>query len=161
MRTASHIRNIQRIERGERQPGIMLALRLVAATDANAGEFFALLASSLAPQAHTTTMGENVSHALPKYEKVQIEGVKCLFGPLLHQVRLAASLSQAEMAQKVQYNLRNMGAVEKGIQEPGVMVALSMVMATGTDVKTFFNTLYEMASSRRATNRIPPNRLES
>lgn len=150
LRAQYHIRNIQRIERGEHQPGVMLALRLVAATNVNVGDFFALLASFAFQRKNpqSTPKAEKTPPVQPKYEKAQLEGVKCLFGPLIHQARLAAEISQAEVAQKVQYNLRNVGAVEKGKQEPGVMVALGMVTATEANVETFFNMLHELASAR-------------
>lgn len=160
LRTRYHIRNIQRIEQGEHQPGIMLALRLAAAAEADVGEFFAALSLSV-PAAHnpndppTTTLPVP---AQPRYEDARFAGCKCLFGPLLHQARLAAGLAQAEMARKVQYSLRNISAVEKGRQEPGVMIALGMVTATGVDVKTFFNTLHALASAENI-DEAPPGRL--
>ena len=43
MRLQYHTRNIQRIEGVLRQPGVLLALRMAAAVDANPGEFFEAL----------------------------------------------------------------------------------------------------------------------
>ena len=39
MRLQYHARNIQRIEGGLRQPGVLLALRMVVAVDADPGDF--------------------------------------------------------------------------------------------------------------------------
>ncbi|WP_165079091.1 MULTISPECIES: helix-turn-helix transcriptional regulator [unclassified Desulfovibrio] len=46
------------------------------------------------------------------------------------------------MARAAGYNLRNMSVVEKGLQEPGIMTALALVMTTGVDVEEFFRTLH-------------------
>ena len=43
MRLQYHTRNIQRIEDGSRQPGVLLALRMVAAVGADPGDFFETL----------------------------------------------------------------------------------------------------------------------
>lgn len=42
MRLQYHTRNIQRIEDGSRQPGVLLALRMVVAVDAAPGDFLKL-----------------------------------------------------------------------------------------------------------------------
>jgi DNA-binding XRE family transcriptional regulator len=120
----------------------MLALRLAAAADADVGEFFQQLAAAVFPE---TIAQIRVAPFELTVDVVQLEGVKCLFGPLLRQARLAAGLSQDAMLQKVQYDLRNIGAVEKGRQEPGVMLALGMVTATGADVRMFFDALHALA----------------
>ena len=43
MRLQYHTRNIQRIEGGLRQPGVLLALRMASVVDAAPGEFFEAL----------------------------------------------------------------------------------------------------------------------
>ena len=43
MRLQYHARNIQRIEGGLRQPGVLLALRMVVAVGADPGDFFETL----------------------------------------------------------------------------------------------------------------------
>ena len=43
MRLQYHTRNIQRIEDGSRQPGVLLALRMVVAVDADPGKFWETL----------------------------------------------------------------------------------------------------------------------
>ena len=51
MRLQYHTRNIQRIEDGSRQPGVLLALRMVVAVDAEPGEFFETLFEEAACEA--------------------------------------------------------------------------------------------------------------
>ena len=46
VRLQHHTRNIQRIEGGLRQPGVLLALRMVVAVDAEPGDFFETLLKS-------------------------------------------------------------------------------------------------------------------
>ncbi len=140
-----HLRNIQRIEGGMRQPGVALALRLVGAVGANPGDFFQNLFEEIA---ENLLCGEvlppgrvEVAYRRPELE----EEVKCLFGPLLAQARLAGGVSQTAMAKQAGYNLRNVNAVEKGRQEPGVVSALCLVAATGADIRSFFHHLHEFS----------------
>lgn len=135
-----HLRNIQRIEKGEQQPGIMLALRLVAAVDADVGDFFERLHRETmgVEQRATIDAGGGFEMCLPD----RLPEVKCLFGPLFQTARLYGQVSQTAIAKRAGYSLRNINAVEKGQQEPGVMVALAMVGATGVDVRSFFAGLH-------------------
>ena len=48
IRLQYHMRNIQRIEGGLRQPGVRLALRMAAVADADTGEFFEALFEEVA-----------------------------------------------------------------------------------------------------------------
>ena len=118
-----------------------MAFRLLNAIGVEPGSFMAALAREHAawlPQS-TSGMGSvTVSYVLAPLE----EGQKSLFGPLLAQARLAAHVSQTAMARVAGYNLRNMSVVEKGLQEPGIMTALALVMTTGVDVEEFFRTLH-------------------
>lgn len=146
MRLQYHTRNIQRIESGSRQPGVLLALRMVTAVGANPGDFFQSLFENIAGN---PTCGEmlppgrvEVVYRQPELE----EEVKCLFGPLLTQARLAGGVSQTAMAKQAGYNLRNVNAVEKGRQEPGVVSALCLVAATGADIRSFFHHLHEFST---------------
>ncbi|WP_165078489.1 MULTISPECIES: helix-turn-helix transcriptional regulator [unclassified Desulfovibrio] len=135
-----HIRNLQRIEKGEQQPGVNLALRLLAAIGAEPGAFMQKLADeclpglphSLSPMGHVT-----ISYEMPQMK----EGQKSLFGLFLVQARVAAAVSQTAMAKAAGYNLRNINGVESGRQDPGIMTALALVKATGADVGDFFNAL--------------------
>ena len=77
-----------------------------------------------------------------------VEELKSIFGPLLAQARLAVGMSQTAMAKSAGYNnLRNVNAVEKGQQEPGVMSALALVAATGVDIREFFDQLHHASAA--------------
>lgn len=141
LKMSYHIRNLQRIEKGEQQPGVNLALRLLNAIEAEPGAFMQKLADecqaslppNLSPLGHVT-----ISYELPQRK----EGRKSLFGLFLVQARAAASVSQTAMAKAANYNLRNINGVESGKQDPGIMTALALVRTTGVDIGNFFNTLY-------------------
>lgn len=136
-----HIRNIQRIEQGVSQPGISLAFKLIQALNAQPGEFLSELATkykAIFPTSISPLNQISISYILPDTQEIP----KSLFGPLLLQARVASCISQTAMAKAAGYNLRNINAVERGKQEPGIITALSLVLATGVDVKEFFNTLY-------------------
>ena len=147
MRLQYHTRNIQRIEDGSRQPGVLLALRMVVAVDAEPGDFFETLFEE--------SFGEACDEVLSPPQRVSVtyqplgavEGLKSIFGPLLAQARLAVGMSQTAMAKSAGYNLRNVNAVEKGQQEPGVMSALALVAATGVDIREFFDQLHQVSAA--------------
>lgn len=136
-----HIRNLQRIEKGEQQPGVNLALRLLNAIGAEPGAFMQKLADecltslpqSLSPMGHVT-----ISYEMPQLK----EGQKSLFGLFLVQARVTGAVSQTAMAKAARYNLRNINGVESGRQDPGIMTALALVKTTGVDIGDFFNKLY-------------------
>lgn len=146
MRLQYHTRNIQRIEDGSRQPGVLLALRMVVAVGAEPGEFFETLFEE--------SVGEALDGAASSLKRISVtyqplgavEGLKSIFGPLLAQARLAVGMSQTAMAKSAGYNLRNVNAVEKGQQEPGVMSALALVAATGVDIREFFDQLHQVSA---------------
>ena len=147
VRLQHHTRNIQRIEGGLRQPGVLLALRMVVAVDAEPGDFFETLFEE--------SVGEACDEVLSPPQRVSVtyqplgavEGLKSIFGPLLAQARLAVGMSQTAMAKGAGYNLRNVNAVEKGQQEPGVMSALALVAATGVDIRGFFDQLHQTSAA--------------
>lgn len=138
--------NLRRIENGETQPGVMLAVRLLAATGADVGECFRQLAEEEGLLALANTqeglpqkqMPDELLHRIEQIHET-MRTVPCPFGPLLKEVRVFYGVSQKTVAEKAGYHLRNMLEVEKGEREPGVMTALAMVTATGGDVKWFFN----------------------
>ena len=142
LKMSYHIRNLQRIEKGEQQPGVNLALRLLNAIGAEPGAFMQKLADecqdslppSLSPLGHVT-----ISYEMPQ----RMECQKSLFGLFLVQARVAGAVSQTAMARAAGYNLRNINGVESGKQDPGIMTALALVMTTGVDVENFFNKLYQ------------------
>lgn len=141
LKMSYHIRNLQRIEKGEQQPGVNLALRLLNAIGAEPGAFMqklgdkcqASLPQSLSPLGCVT-----ISYEMPQMK----EGQKSLFGLFLVQARVAATVSQTAMAKAAGYNLRNINTVENGRQDPGIMTALALVKVTGVDIGCFFNNLY-------------------
>lgn len=140
-RAAYYPANIRRIEEGKLQPGVRMAFRLLNAIGVEPGGFMAALAREHAdklPQSHSGMASVTVHYTLAPLR----DGQKSLFGPLLAQARLAAHVSQTAMAKAAGYNLRNISVVEKGLQEPGVITALALVMTTGVDVEEFFRTLH-------------------
>lgn len=78
------------------------------------------------------------------------EHPRSLFGHFLVQARVAAGMSQTAMARSANYSLRNINAVEKGQQDPGIVTALALVMSTGADVRGFFAALHESWKERQA-----------
>lgn len=144
-----HLRNIQRIEQGTHQPGVNLALRLISAIGLDAGgtgEFFETLwreSIETAPESLRNMRGVEPGIAVD-FEPFSVEGLRCPFGPLLLQARLATGVTQKAVALASGYNLRNMNTVEKGGQEPGVTTALYMVAATGVDVGGFWTQLWNL-----------------
>lgn len=144
-----HVTNLSKVEKGLHQPGVMLAVRLVAVTGADVGEFF----QRLWEQSLSTTGADALHQAsMPDVDMAALraEGVRCPFGPLLLQVRLHNGIPQRQIAEIAGYNLRNMGKVEKGQQEPGIMTALDMVAAAGGEVGAFFGVLCGAMSSDSA-----------
>lgn len=146
VRLQYHTRNIQRIEGGLRQPGVLLALRMVAAVDADPGKFFETLCQKIASERYDGLLSPTKRVRVTYQPPEATEGLKSLFGPLLAQARQAVGMSQTAMAKYAGYNLRNINAVEKGKQEPGVMSALALVTATGVDIREFFDQLHQFAA---------------
>lgn len=142
-----HVTNLSKVEKGTHQPGVMLALRLVIATGADAGEFFQRLWEE--NLADILEGGGTPQTEMPLIDvaALRAEEVRCPFGPLLLQVRLHNGVSQRSIADLSGYNLRNMGKVEKGQQEPGIMTALGMVAAARGEVGAFFRLLKEVPFS--------------
>ena len=147
MRLQHHTRNIQRIEGGLRQPGVLLALRMVAAVAADPGEFFETLFEESVGEAPDGVSSPSQRVSVTYQPLGAVEGLKSIFGPLLAQARLAVGMSQTAMAKSAGYNLRNVNAVEKGQQEPGVMSALALVAATGVDIREFFDQLHHASAA--------------
>ena len=147
MRLQYHTRNIQRIEDGSRQPGVLLALRMVVAVGADPGDFFETLFEEAVGEAGDGVLSPAQRVSVIYQPLGAVEGLKSIFGPLLAQARLAVGMSQTAMAKSAGYNLRNVNAVEKGQQEPGVMSALALVAATGVDIREFFDQLHQVSAA--------------
>lgn len=133
-----HPRNLQRIEYGEQQPGVMKALQLLTAIGCMPGSFLEDLALAIG----LPLPNEKDPLIEDSYTKPDTSGgAPCLFGPLLRQARESVRLSQTALAKNAAYNLRNINAVEAGRQEPGIIIALRLVVATGVNVNGFFDSL--------------------
>ena len=134
--------NIQRIERGLHEPRIGLAIRMLSAIEVNAGTVLETLARQ---ERLLDGEEENVHFLEPdpvEWESYdRLKAVKCPFGPLLRECRLEYGTSQRIVAETTGYTLRNLINVEKGAQEPGVMLALKLVIASGGIPKIFFHKL--------------------
>ncbi len=136
-----YLANLQRIESGRQQPGVGLAFRMIDAIDVNAGDFMARLAADNFERLPVSV--SSLAKVLPDYVKPGLAaGRKSMFGPMLLQARMAAEVSQTAMSKASGYSLRNLNAVEKGIQEPGIMTALALVLTTGVEVGMFFSLLF-------------------
>lgn len=131
------------------QPGVSIAVRLVAATGVDVGELFqkfaednGLIRLSDDPIREMTVKKkiEFITRLHLPAEKLP-KGTKSVFGVMFKEVRLHHGVTQKSVAEKARYHLRNLLNVESGQQEPGIMTALAMVCATGTDVKEFFDKL--------------------
>lgn len=143
-----YLANIQRIEAGKQHPGVHLACRLLDAIGKDPGDFMAALAEAQAARLPQGQAGAPlvVDYAPPGPG----EAPRSLFGHFLVQARVAAGMSQTAMARAANYSLRNINAVEKGRQDPGIVTALALVMSTGADVRGFFAALHESWKERQA-----------
>ncbi len=146
MRLQYHTRNIQRIEGGLRQPGVLLALRMASVVDAAPGEFFEALFEEAASAVRDGASSAHKRMGVMCQPLGSVDGMKSFFAPLLAQARLAVGMWQTAMAKSAGYNLCNGNAVEKGKQEPGVKSALALVAATGVDIREFFDHLHRLAT---------------
>ena len=131
--------NLRKIELGQTQPGVMLAIRLLHAVGVDVGESL----FRLAKQEQLISDGYPAKIPFKFTDENILAGQSdlCPFGPLYKEVRLCTETSQKNAAEFAKYNLRNMLEVEAGRREPGVMTALSLVCATGCDISIFFDEL--------------------
>lgn len=142
-----HVTNLSKVEKGLYQPGVNLALRLVQALGVDAGIFFETLWLETI-HANLEVSQDLETRSCVDFAPFSVEEIRCPFGVLLLQARLETGVSQKIIAEAAAYNLRNMGKVEKGEQEPGVMTALAMVDATGCDVRGFWTKLQAIFSRK-------------
>ena len=142
-----HVRNLQRIEAGQHEPGIMLALGLLSVLEVDSGDVFFELMSQIPSPLNVESCDDCVPIATPPALSIQgvnavMKAVPVPFGTLLKHYRVQLGISQRALANMANYNLRNMAKVEKGEQEPGVMMALRLVCGLGEqNVREFFNIL--------------------
>ena len=133
--------NILRIETGVQQPGINTAFKMLEAIDVCPRVFMEKIARENCKDfPHSLCMKEKCEFSYRR--QVLEEGQKSLFGPMLEQARQAANISQTSMAKAAGYNLRNINNVEKGRQDPGIIISLALVMTTGVNINEFYETLF-------------------
>lgn len=131
-------RNFQRIENGSQEPRLGLALRMLNVLDMDSGEFLVELAE-LAGMANT---GGTRPTALPSTGNIATTyTLTQTFGALLVQARRLGGHTQQDLADATGFHLRNMTKIENGLQEPRIMTALKLVIATGCGVGPFFRML--------------------
>lgn len=137
--------NIQRIERGLHEPRLGLAMRMLSAIGVDAGLVLEELARAegLLPgkEEPAGETGPKPFHARMSDSEKSGDTEVHPFGGLLRECRLEHGKSQKLVAESAGYTLRNLINVEKGTQEPGVMLALRLVIASGGDPKIFFGSL--------------------
>ena len=140
---------LRTIEKGASQPGVGTAIRLVAALDDDVGVFFQALATSagLPCAMQDGIFSSSERHLQDAWTNIDIPSTKSIFGPAFKTIRLHYAVTQKTVAEKAQYNLRNLLAVEAGRQDPGIMTALAMVCAVGANVRDFFTLLHELQKS--------------
>lgn len=144
-----NVTNLRKIEKGSMQPGVSMAVRLVAATGTDVGDFFQKLAedNGLLPLPGASGSGGMTYNESDFIKGIHLpgekipKGTRSIFGVMFKEVRAHYGVTQKTVAEKAHYNLRNILNVESGNQEPGIMTALAMVCATGADVKDFFEQL--------------------
>jgi len=130
--------SLRKIEKGQMQPGISIAVRLVLATGTDIGNFFKQFAETeglivSVSKVGSVTSGLNESGQIERLTAnmliESIPTVKSPFGLLFSEFRRTYKVSQKTVAEFTQYDLRNILNVEKGMQDPGVMHALAMTCA--------------------------------
>ena len=157
-----HQGNIQRIERGIREPRIDLAMRCLLALKKLKGLEIGTFMSSLAIKAGLrSTHGETVEKKLHS-GKLRLQAPNSdqnlpPFAVLLRETRVAHALSQKALASAAGYSIRNLISVENGRQNPLVSTALSLASATGCDLACFFNELAKRVSEEQQDSAAPPD----
>lgn len=74
------------------------------------------------------------------------------FGNALEQARIDGGLSKRKFAATAGYELRGIQKILKGEREPGVLLALRLVSATGQNVGEFFEKLNQQLSTELQTS---------
>lgn len=142
--------NIQRIERGLHEPRIGLAIRMLSALDVDAGHVFNELARReglLLGNARQRPLMDWESVKWELFRKKKLDQARSPFGFFLRETRMLMGRTQKAVAEDAGYTLRNLANVEKGIQDPGVFLALRLALAAYGDPKPFFHHFQEMVES--------------
>lgn len=150
--------NIQRIESGNTEPRIGVAMNMLAALNVKAGPFMEALAKAqnwpfygLDDSSLTSKLPELAEELLWERRNT-IQSPKTEFGLFFKKVRLASGLTQTILAERADYTSRSLIAVENGRQEPKVMRALRLVSALGMDTAIFFDNFSRLKSKLGEVN---------
>lgn len=134
--------NIQRIERGLHEPRISLAIQMLSALGVDAGCVLNELAMREGLLHDHVKQVQRIDWERLQWDVFQTETVnnaRSPFGLFLRASRLASGRTQKAVAESAGYALRNLANVEKGIQDPGVFLALKLVLAACGDPGAFFH----------------------
>lgn len=102
--------------------------------DIGFGSFLTELASSTGIQ--TNEGSEPVS---PLEIRVKgDESLPMLFGLLFKTARQQMGLTQQNVADRMDYHIRNLTKIENGLQEPRIITSLKLISSTGYSVHDFF-----------------------
>ena len=77
---------------------------------------------------------------------------RCIFGKQLRRVREAKGLSRPCFALRANYPADGIHKIERGDREPGVLLAVKLVAATGVPVGDFFEELYQSMLKEQKDN---------
>lgn len=141
VRADCNVTHVRRVEKGDTNPGIMLAIRLVSALNLPVGEFFKELAHKANLNGNIVEVPKkkcNIFIPIPSME-ISPTHVKFLFGLFFKESRVSLGIMQKHIIECAHYTQRNMIKVEKGEQEPAVMTAVAMVCALGIDLELFLS----------------------
>ncbi len=129
-------RNFQRIEAGQQEPRLSLALRMLRGLNIGFGPFLSGLASSTGIETNRASHVHTLDIALTGNENLPT-----VFGLLFKTARQQMGLTQQDIADKMDYHIRNLTKIENGLQEPRIITALNLISSTGYSIETFFNRL--------------------
>lgn len=145
--------NMQRIEVGITEPRIGVAMKMLAALYVNAGAFMQTLAEAQDWQKHEISGDgavekiEIVAQNMLTEEGLLTHNPKAMFGLFFRRVRVACNITQAVIAERANYTVRSIIALEGCKQEPMVMRALQLACATGISVKDFFGSYAKLLTN--------------
>lgn len=135
--------NVNRIELGQTEPRIGLAMRILFALEVQAGDFMLNLAIQMKLLPDKAVEGDR-----PELPFLGLENENLcrdtvtpasIFGLMLKQARIANNKTQSQVAETAGYTTRSLILVEQGKQEPGLVSAMKLVVATGVELDNFFD----------------------
>lgn len=135
--------NVNRIELGQTEPRIGLAMRILYALGVQAGDFMQNLAIQIKLLPDKAMDGRRPEIPFFELENEILCRVAAtpaaIFGALLKQARIANKKTQLQVAETAGYTTRSLILVEQGKQEPGLVSAMKLVVATDASVNNFFD----------------------